>query len=82
MNEFVVKGVKYVVNCCVNRTVAKGLNNLTATYNETPIEKVVRFIGVNGLSIVVTVATKKVVNELIDDLADKIADIYVKFEKK
>ena len=82
MSEYTIKGVKFVVNACVNRTVAKGLNNLTAEYGESVLEKAVRFIGVNGLSLVITVGTKKILNDMIDEVADKIVDFMDKHENK
>lgn len=81
MNEMVIKGTKFVVNACVNRTVVEGVDALTRTYGDSTPKKVIKFIGREGLGIAITCATKKVIDEAIDDAAETIADIIVKFKE-
>jgi len=79
--NYVTKAAKIIVNTCVNRTVVDGIDNLTSSYGDTPARKVIKFIGREGLGFAITCATKKVIDEAIDDVADKIADIYVRFKE-
>lgn len=80
--NMIVKGVKFVVNACVNRTVVEGIDNLTRGYHESMPKKIVKFIGREGLGLAVTAATKKVIDGAIDEAAEFISDMYIKVTEK
>ena len=80
--EMIVKASKFVVNTCVNRTVVDALDNATRNYNDSNFRKAVKFIGREGLGLVITAATKDVIDKAIDDAAEKIADIIVEYKER
>lgn len=80
--EMIVKATKFVVNTCVNRTVVDAMDNVTRNYGDTKFRKVVKFIGREGLGLVITAATKDVIDKAIDDAAEKIADVIVEYKER
>ena len=79
--EYIVKATKWIVNTCVNRTVVDAVDNVTRNYGDTNMRKAIKFIGREGLGLVITAATKNVIDDAIDDAADKIADLYLKIKE-
>lgn len=80
-SEMIVKGTKFVVNACVNRTVVDGIDTLTRNYGDSTPRKIIKFIGREGLGIAITCSTKKIIDETIDEVADKIADVVIKIKE-
>ena len=78
----IVKATKFVVNTCVNRTVVDAMDNVTRNYGDTRVRKVIKFIGREGLGLVITAATKDVIDKAIDDAAEKISDVIVEYKER
>jgi hypothetical protein len=89
-SAMVVSSVKWVTKFCMNRTVSSSIKTIAATshaqvvpfVNERgAVNTLARTIGAEAVSLVVTGATSGIIDKTIDDIAEKIADTYVRLKE-